>query len=148
MLDTLIHVAVAPLMLLGTVVVATGVHYTMLQGLVRLLDLVSHGLLRMCVVTVGCLLAHAIEISCFALSYFLLGLVPGAGTIGVGSRPELFDCLYLSAQTFSAAGYGDIVAFGLERVIAVGESLCGLLLLGWSVTFGMRVRQRVELLRS
>ena len=141
-------VAVSLLALLSAVTAATGVHYTVLQGLVRLLDLFDHAFFRIYLATVFCLLAHAIEICCFALGYFLLNLVGGAGSIGASSQPGWLDCFYFSAQTFSTAGYGDIVAHGPQRILAAGESLSGLLLLGWSITFSMRVRQGVELLRS
>ena len=135
-------------MLLAAVTAATGVHYVALQGLVRLFDRFDHAFLRIYLVTMFCLLAHAVEICCFALGYALLNLMPGAGSIGAEGQTDWLKCLYFSAQTFSAAGYGDIVAHGPQRILSAGESLAGLLLLGCSSTFSMRVRQGVELLRS
>jgi hypothetical protein len=49
--------------------------------------------------------------------------------------PDFETCLYFSASSYSTVGYGDIVLNRTWRLVGVGESITGALLLGWSAAF-------------
>jgi hypothetical protein len=58
-----------------------------------------------------------------------------------------FDDIFFSAETFTSVGYGERVPVGVMRIPAIAESLNGLMMLGWSGSYLMRVRQHAEMLR-
>jgi ion channel len=87
----------------------------------------------------------AIVATC-GLGYWLLELVipgslsTGGGGVGSGAR-GLWAAQYFSAVTATSVGYGDIVPTGLARVIAIGESMAGLILFGCVVSKFVSRRQ-------
>ena len=78
--------------------------------------------------------AHAIEILFYGVAYYFLTRVAGLGAVG-SHLPRLATCIYLSAETFTSLGFGDVVPQGPVRFLAGAECLNGLLLIGWSASF-------------
>ena len=58
-----------------------------------------------------------------------------AGQFNDESKLDVLAYFYYSAITYTAVGYGDILPTGAIRLLAVAESLNGLLLIGWSGAF-------------
>ncbi len=60
----------------------------------------------------------------FITSFFYMsGYFYSAGAV---FKPDFFQAFYFSAVTFTTVGYGDIVPVGINRLVAVTESFCGL----------------------
>jgi len=67
---------------------------------------------------------------------------PGAGGVGVGiGLRGLLSAMYFSAVTATSVGYGDIVPSGAARVLAIAESIAGLILFGCVVSKFVSRRQ-------
>jgi ion channel len=87
----------------------------------------------------------AIVVAC-GFGYWLLArfapasLSTSAGGIDTGTR-GLLSALYFSAVTATSVGYGDIVPTGLARVVAIAESMAGLILFGCVVSKFVSRRQ-------
>jgi len=79
--------------------------------------------------------AHAVEICLYAVAFWVLSSHLGLGTLGGESHPAFSNSLYLSAETYTSLGYGDIVPEGDLRLLAGVETLNGLLLIGWSASY-------------
>lgn len=60
-----------------------------------------------------------------ATIYWLTGSVAGPG---LTTSISFLDALYFSGVTFSTLGYGDFVPVGMIRLLAIGESLTGFIL--------------------
>jgi len=71
------------------------------------------------------------------LAYWLMALA-GAGSL---SANGLLTALYFSAVTATSVGYGDVVPTGAARVLAIGESVAGLILFGCVVSKFVSRRQ-------
>jgi hypothetical protein len=69
-----------------------------------------------------------------------LALVAGGGPVDTGVRGFL-SALYFSAVTATSVGYGDIVPLGVARLIAIVESVAGLLLFGCVISKFVSRRQ-------
>src|SRR5262245_55177563 len=54
-------------------------------------------------------------------------LTMGGASIGIDAR-GLLSAIYFSAVTATSVGYGDIVPSGAARVLAIAESIAGLIL--------------------
>ena len=67
-------------------------------------------------------------------------LTTGAGPIGTGVS-GLLSALYFSAVTATSVGYGDIVPAGAARIVAIAESMAGLVLFGCVVSKFVSRRQ-------
>jgi hypothetical protein len=67
-------------------------------------------------------------------------LVTGGAGIGTGVH-GFFSALYFSAVTATSVGYGDIVPTGMARVLAIAESIAGLILFGCVVSKFVSRRQ-------
>lgn len=78
---------------------------------------------------------HIVEVLAYS-AVFAVGVAVGLGSLTTTQGPmDALAFFYFSAETFSTAGYGDIVPQGALRIIASIESLNGLLLLAWSGSF-------------
>mgnify|MGYP001069693982 CR=1 FL=1 len=60
----------------------------------------------------GAMVAHAVEVWCFAVVYFLLIAHGGWGTLAGNFDGTLMDCAYFSFTTFTTIGFGDIEPVG------------------------------------
>ena len=83
----------------------------------------------------GALIAHVIEVSCFAVAY--------AGLEWIGSFGELVgkpgavsnDYWYFSFVAYTSLGFGDITPRGPLRILTALETLTGLVLIAWTASF-------------
>ena len=87
------------------------------------------------------MLAHAVQIWIFGLTYWLLLRNPALGAIN-GSVNTLFDYVYFSAMVFTTVGFGDLVPSGHIRLVAGMEGLTGLVFITWSASFAFLEMQR------
>ena len=80
----------------------------------------------------GLLALHAIQIGAYAALYLL-----------VGQFDDFETALYFSGTTFSTLGYGDITITATHRLLAAGEGVIGLMLIGWSTAILVAVTTRL-----
>jgi hypothetical protein len=78
---------------------------------------------------------HVVEIWIFGSAIWALLHVPDTGTLRGPQVIDLFECIYLSAVTFSTVGFGDIAPVGPIRFLAATEALTGFVLITWSASF-------------
>ena len=87
----------------------------------------------------------AIVVVC-GIAYWCLGWFPGyvLETSGAPVRPDMagiLSALYFSAVTATSVGYGDIVPIGSARLLAIVESIAGLVIFGCLVSKFVSRRQ-------
>jgi hypothetical protein len=117
------------------VIVTIGIHYEALRGLSRAMEW-WHGRPRQRVLLLvfGVFAAHLVEVTVYAVGYWLGEEGLGLGVFA-GTRDHTFlDYIYFAAETFTTLGLGDIYPVGKLRLLAGVESLDGLLLIGWSAS--------------
>lgn len=83
----------------------------------------------------GVILLHVVEIWLFGGALWALVQVPDAGAISGSVVPTFLDTVYLSAETFSTVGYGDLSPVGALRFLCGTEALTGFILITWSASF-------------
>jgi voltage-gated potassium channel Kch len=112
------------------------IHYEVLRNLnARLPRIAVPQRAKLLVVISSAFLAHAIEITLYALAvYFVVRLVDQASFVNI-AHLSVNSALYFSAETFTSLGYGDMVPDGDLRLLAGVEALNGLLLVGWSISY-------------
>lgn len=93
------------------------------------------------VVIFGVVAAHLVEILVYALAMYL-GHRLGLGALVGEAKPRPAQYFYLSAETFTTLGLGDIYPTGDLRLIASIEPLIGMLLIGWSGSYTYLAVQR------
>jgi uncharacterized protein YhhL (DUF1145 family) len=76
---------------------------------------------------------HGIEIWLFAAAY-----------LAVGALPDLENALYFSTISYSTVGFSDELIDPAWRLVAAFESILGVILLGWSTAFFIRVLSRID----
>lgn len=118
-----------------------------LEGLwiLRTLPRYFEDLPRLGVLTVvmTCLMLHVVEISLYAMGFLTGDRWFAIGHFNDEAHLDLMAYFYYSAITYTAVGYGDILPSGDIRLLAVAESLNGLLLIGWSGAFTFLAMQRL-----
>jgi hypothetical protein len=77
------------------------------------------------------ILFHLIEITIWALFYFLKG-----------AMPDLTSAAYFSAVTYTTTGYGDLVLPEAWRLVGAVEALTGIMMCGLSTGFFFAVVSR------
>jgi hypothetical protein len=118
------------------VLLAVGLHYEVLQHLNRGMPhwkLPRHP--RIYVMILCILGAHILAIWLFGLAIFALVQWPQLGTISGADPVQVLDAVYVSAITYSTAGYGDLVPKGPIRFLFGTEALSGFLMITWSASF-------------
>lgn len=117
-------------------VMSTLIHYEMLRQLtIRLPGLRVPPRTKLIAVIFSAFLAHGTEILLYGLVVFACIHFANVGTLGGPGGPTLENCMYLSAETYSSLGFGDVVPLGPIRLVAGMEALNGLLLIGWTTSF-------------
>lgn len=121
---------------IGLVIITTLTHHEILYGLSRTIHKnVIHPRFSLLFGVIGALLAHIIEIVCFAVGYYLLIQADVYGTL-VGQASQGFgNIVYFSFVTYSSLGYGDITPEGQIRTVAAIEVLTGLVMIAWTASF-------------
>ncbi len=84
-------------------------------------------------IVVSMLALHGIEIWLFSFVY-----------IGLGAIGAFEDALYFSTISYSTVGYSDIHIAAEWRLLGAFESILGMVLLGWSTAFFLRMLGRME----
>lgn len=80
-------------------------------------------------------LLHVGEIWLFGASMWGLMLMPEAGRLTGTAASDLLEVVYLSANTFTTVGFGDVVPVGAVRFLCGTEALTGFILITWSASF-------------
>ncbi|HZF45666.1 MAG TPA: potassium channel family protein [Sphingomonadaceae bacterium] len=128
------------------VVVCVTVHGLGLAGLSRMLrseaanerlKAINPLSLRGSLFTLGIVVAmvalHGLEIWLFALVYLLTHAVHG-----------FEEALYFSTISYSTVGYSDTHILPEWRLVGAFESILGVILLGWSTAFFLRMISRID----
>ncbi len=77
--------------------------------------------------------AHGLEIAIYGVTVFALIKYVDVGSLA--GRPLSFvNSIYLSAETYTWFGFGDVTPTGPLQLIAGMEALNGLLQIGWSAS--------------
>ena len=87
------------------------------------------------------MVTHLVEILGYATAMYF-GHDLGLGSLTGTARPRASQYFYLSAETFTTLGLGDIYPTGDLRLIAALEPLVGVLLLSWSASYTYLAVQR------
>ena len=90
-----------------------------------------------------CLILHVLEISLYAMGFLTGDRWFAIGQFNDEKSLDVMAYFYYSAITYTAVGYGDILPNGDIRLLAVAESLNGLLLIGWSGAYTFIAMQRL-----
>lgn len=78
---------------------------------------------------------HVVEIWLFGVTFWVMLMVPAAGTLQGLSERDLFDAVYFSAVSFTTVGSANISPLGPIRFLAGTEALTGFILITWSASF-------------
>jgi hypothetical protein len=118
------------------VVLAVIIHY---ECLLRLNDWLPRlnvwSPFRIVVGVLGALVAHALEVWCFALVYYLMAQSGKWGNLTGQFDGSLLDCVYFSFTTYTTIGFGDISPVGDLKFLTGLEALTGLVLITWTASF-------------
>jgi hypothetical protein len=87
------------------------------------------------VVIGGVLVAHLVEVTLYAATYYFCEVLGGIGHIDGLTEGGALDHFYFSITTFTTLGIGDVHPRGALRLIAGVGSLNGLVMIGWSASF-------------
>ena len=88
------------------------------------------------------LVAHAVEVWLFGLTYWLLDAWPELGHLEGSMDEGVLDFVYFSVTTYTTLGFGDLVPTGAMRVLCGSEALLGLVLITWSASLAFLEMQR------
>ncbi len=83
----------------------------------------------------GVLSLHIVEIWIFGLTVWVLLMFANTGSVTGSEARSLLDAVYLSANTYTTVGFGDLAPVGPVRFIGGTMALTGLVLITWSASF-------------
>ena len=122
------------LIAIALIVFAVLIHYYALRAIEKLLAGVDRLLhIQLAVAVICAVIAHVTEVFLFALVWLWLHRA-GLVQFNIAS-PDLMDFFYFSGSTYTTVGYGDIVPLSDGRVLAVVESVVGLVLITWTASY-------------
>jgi len=98
----------------------------------HLTPLALRGIVFTVVIVFGLFTLHGIEIWAFALFF-----------LAVDALPTLESALYFSSITYGTIGYSDAAIAHEWRLVAAFEGIAGIILLGWSTAFFVRLLGRI-----
>jgi uncharacterized protein YhhL (DUF1145 family) len=84
-------------------------------------------------IVVAIVMLHGIEIWMFAGVYFFAHAIP-----------SMEGALYYSTISYSTVGYSDTHITQAWRLVGAFESILGVILLGWSTAFFLRMLSRID----
>lgn len=90
---------------------------------------------RIVIGVLGALVAHALEVWCFALVYYLMASAEGWGTLSGNFDGTFMDCVYFSFTTYTTIGFGDISPSGDLKYLTGLQALTGLVMITWTASF-------------
>jgi len=118
------------------VIVAVMIHYELLYRVsIYIPKMLLKHRFRIVFGVFAALIAHAIEIWIFAVSYYYMIHSGGWGELEGNFNGSLVDCAYFSFTTYTTLGFGDIQPSGHLRFLTGIESLTGLVLITWTASF-------------
>ena len=126
---------------LGLVIVCVLMHYEALRLIGRAAVAIRDHRRSVLVVIFGVVAAHLAEITLYAVALWL-GHALGLGALSGTTTPRAAQYFYLSAETYTTLGMGDVYPSGELRLIAALEPLIGMLLIGWSGSYTYLAVQR------
>jgi hypothetical protein len=119
-----------------TVALAVLVHYEGLRWIsARLNHLTTVRRRKVLFGVYGVVLLHVAEIWLFGTSMWALIQIPEAGGLTGTASASFLEVVYLSANTFTTVGFGDVVPVGAVRFLCGTEALTGFILITWSASF-------------
>ncbi|MEO8444824.1 MAG: ion channel [Gammaproteobacteria bacterium] len=83
----------------------------------------------------GVLTLHIVEIWIFGFTLWTLLQFGNTGSVSGADDNSLLDAVYLSAETYTTVGFGDLAPVGPIRFIGGTMALTGLVLITWSASF-------------
>lgn len=92
-----------------------------------------HGILITIVLVLTLFVIHGVEIWLFALFYLF-----------VDALPDLSSALYFSTISYSTVGYNDELIETTWRNVGALESISGVILLGWSTAYFVRILGHID----
>nr|WP_237688735.1 ion channel [Croceicoccus gelatinilyticus] len=63
----------------------------------------------------------------------------------VGALPTLESAIYYSTISYGAIGYDDVAMASDWRIVGALEGICGIILLGWSTAYFVRILGRLDI---
>ena len=127
---------IAAMFAIGLVVASVLIHYQALRITSDLIPRLGYApQQRLLVVLLTIVALHIIVIALFAMGFFVMSLMPGAGSMHGEFSGTALDYFYYSTTTYTTLGIGDVYAKGPMRIVAGVESLIGLVMISWSATF-------------
>lgn len=99
----------------------------------RLTPASARGLAFTLAVVLAIFTLHGAEIWLYAMVYLL-----------VGATGSLHDAIYFSTISYTTVGYGDSFIAQEWRLLGAFESILGMLLIGWSTAFFIRMLGRLN----
>ena len=131
--------AIALLVVTATVLL----HYELLRGTSRLIPLLAIPPRTRIIVVIGAaFVAHLLEISLYAVVFWVMQEWLALGTLAGLLEGSALDFFYFSISNFTTLGVGDLYATGPMRIVASIQSLNGLVLIGWSASFTYLAMER------
>jgi hypothetical protein len=136
----------------GLILICVMFHGLILQTIARTLFYKKKrfNFYRIGILILVAILAHLLEIVFFQIAYMRLEPDTGMGTIigpaveadatgGDDRRLQADDIFYFSAVTYTSTGYGDMTPTGHLRLLAIVESLTGLIMVAWTTSYAFVV---------
>jgi len=93
-----------------------------------------HGILITLGIVYALFVLHGVEIWIFAMFYRL-----------IGALPTIESAVYYSIISYGAIGYDDVAMQADWRVVGALEGICGIILLGWSTAYFVRILGRIDI---
>ena len=106
---------------------------TAVERLRRINPLSPRGVAFTLFIVIAMLALHGLEIWAFTFVY-----------LGTGAISGLEEALYFSTISYSTVGYNDTHIAENWRLLGAFESILGMVLLGWSTAFFVRMLGRIE----
>jgi hypothetical protein len=125
-----VSILAAPLLSL----LAVGVHYeALVLGSAFVNRVAGPARVGVALGVVIALAAHMVEVLLYAVAWMAL-INAGAVELNLPA-PTPLDAVYFSGAVYTSLGFGDIVPVRGGHILAVSESVTGLVLIAWTASF-------------
>ena len=95
-----------------------------------------HGIAVTIAIVLALFIIHGVEIWLYAFFY-----------LTVGALPDLSSALYFSTISYSTVGFSDALILPRWRNVAALESIAGVMMLGWSTAYFVRILGHIDVKR-
>ena len=96
-----------------------------------------HGIAMTIAIVLALIVIHGVEIWIYAFFY-----------PAVGALPNLSTALYFSTISYSTVGFSDDLILPAWRNVAAMESIAGVIMLGWSTAYFVRMLGHIDVRRK